>query len=123
MTPFKRYLLLVVVFGSVAFALLSNYTSLEYIYLYFLAVNIAIFLLYGIDKLAAVRSYVRTPERLLHLTAFVGGSPAALLGQRVFRHKVSKGRFLVWYWVIVVMQAGLLYVWFFTEFLKEFHLS
>ena len=119
MSPFKRYLFLAVLFGLSAFALLYNYTSLEYIYLYLIAVNTAMFLLYGIDKLAAVRSYVRTPERLLHLTAFVGGSPAALLGQQLFRHKVSKGRFLVWYWFIVVLQAGLFYVWFFTDFVGK----
>jgi uncharacterized membrane protein YsdA (DUF1294 family) len=119
-SPFKRYLLLAVLFGLSAFALLYNYTSLKYIYLYLIAVNTAMFLLYGIDKFAAMRSYVRTPERLLHLTAFVGGSPAALLGQQLFWHKVSKGRFLVWYWVIVVLQAGLLYVWFYTDILVQF---
>ncbi len=64
--------------------------------------------LYGYDKRAARRGTWRVPERVLHGLALLGGSPGALLGQRVFRHKTAKRSFQFAFWAIVVLQVALI---------------
>ncbi len=72
-------------------------------------VNLITFGYYGLDKLLASRSWnFRIPERVLHMLNAVGGSPAALLAMRVFRHKTAKVSFRVFFWVIVVLQFVLM---------------
>lgn len=48
---------------------------------------------FGIDKRAASKSRRRVPERALLWMAAFGGSPAAIAGQRLFRHKTRKQPF------------------------------
>lgn len=67
--------------------------------------NLALLLLYGYDKAVAGGARTRVPERLLHLLALAGGSPAALLGQSLFRHKTAKAPFRSMTLFIVVLQA------------------
>jgi uncharacterized membrane protein YsdA (DUF1294 family) len=75
-------------------------------------VSVATFVLYGFDKRRAGTRRGRVPEVILHLFALAGGSPGALLGQQLFRHKTRKVAFQVVFWLIVVLQVGLiLYVW------------
>jgi uncharacterized membrane protein YsdA (DUF1294 family) len=45
------------------------------------------------------------PEVVLHGLALAGGSPAALLAMRLFRHKTAKSGFRFVFWVIVAAQA------------------
>ncbi|MBN1421460.1 MAG: DUF1294 domain-containing protein [Planctomycetes bacterium] len=68
--------------------------------------NAATFALYGYDKHCAIAKKFRVPEAVLHFFALAGGSPGALLGQQVFRHKRRKGSFLAVYWLIVILQAA-----------------
>jgi uncharacterized membrane protein YsdA (DUF1294 family) len=78
-------------------------------------INLATVALYGYDKRAASTNRLRVPENVLHLAALLGGSPAALLSQRMFRHKTSKTSFRIWFWLIVVVQlaaiAAALWAW------------
>ncbi len=60
---------------------------------YLAGINLAAFLLYGYDKAIAGGTKLRVPEAVLHGTAFLGGSPAAFLSQRLFRHKTVKEPF------------------------------
>ena len=53
------------------------------------------FLAYGWDKFKAQRDGWRTPEKTLHMLAALGGWPGAIAGQRYFRHKTQKQRFLL----------------------------
>ena len=75
------------------------------------AVNAATLVLYAYDKAASRRAWRRVPERTLHLLALGGGSPAAFLGQQLFRHKTSKPRFQAVFWTIVVLQAAAVAAW------------
>lgn len=78
--------------------------------LYLLAINLVTFAAYGADKRAARHGQARIPEKALHLLALAGGTPAAYLAQRHFRHKTRKGSFQATFWMIAVTQiAGL--VW------------
>lgn len=78
---------------------------------YITAINLVTLLGYAYDKSAAHAQWTRIPEWVLHFFALLGGSPAALLGQRLFRHKTVKRSFRIWFWIIVAAQivvAGLL---------------
>lgn len=60
-----------------------------------ITVNVLSFILYGIDKLKAVKGLWRIPESLLLLITVVGGSAGALLSMLLFRHKTKKPKFIV----------------------------
>ena len=52
-------------------------------------VNVAAFLLFGLDKLKAKRGKWRIPERTLLLFTWLLGGVGAFAGMRVFRHKTK----------------------------------
>ena len=70
--------------------------------------QVATMALYGYDKAIAGGARRRVPENVLHLLALLGGSPAALLSQTLFRHKTVKPSFQRVYWLIVVLQLAIL---------------
>lgn len=85
---------------------------------YLLAINIVTFLWYFWDKLSAIwfpSKIWRVPEIVLHFLALLGGSPAALLAQKLFKHKTSKKGFQVIYWLIIFLQIGLFFFFFQKE--------
>lgn len=61
--------------------------------LWLLAVNIAAFAAFGIDKRAARAGGRRVAEATLLRLAFLGETPGAYAGRRVFRHKTRKQPF------------------------------
>ena len=58
-----------------------------------LSINLAAFALMGTDKYRARRNMWRIPEKTLFLSAVLGGTPGAILGMRLFRHKTRHRRF------------------------------
>lgn len=64
-------------------------------YFYLLLVNLAGFLLFGVDKARARRHAWRIPEAQLFLAALLGGSPGCLLGMYLFRHKTRHPQFVI----------------------------
>lgn len=72
-----------------------------------LVMSLWTFLVYGFDKRRAVRGGRRVPEQTLHLLALLGGWPGAYLGQRLFRHKISKVPFLAIFWLVVAIHFAL----------------
>ena len=58
-----------------------------------LALNVGVWLMYGIDKWKAKSGRWRIPEKVLLLAAFAGGSVGALAGMMMFRHKTKKAKF------------------------------
>ena len=73
--------------------------------LYFLTINFTTGILYLWDKIIAGTNITRVPEIILQTMAFLGGSPTALLSQKLFHHKTGKKSFQVVYWLIVLIQA------------------
>jgi len=71
-----------------------------------IGVNMVTVLLYGFDKRQAIVGGSRVPELVLHLGALLGGSPGALLGQGLFRHKTRKFRFQLVFVAILLLQLG-----------------
>ena len=89
------------------FAYLSQ--QINPIWAYLVGINITTFLLYGYDKQIASSDRLRVPEWNLHGVAILGGSPAGLISQQLFRHKTLKGSFQLVYWLIVMVQIGVIY--------------
>lgn len=56
---------------------------------YLLAVNIAAFAVFGIDKRRAKKRQWRVPEKTLFLLALLGGSLGAVCGMCAFHHKTQ----------------------------------
>lgn len=76
--------------------------------LYLASVNGATLMAYGYDKFAAKSRLRRIPERVLHRLELAGGTPAAWLGQRIFRHKTIKPEYQTRFWTIVAAQLAAL---------------
>jgi len=60
---------------------------------YLLAVNLAGFILMGLDKKKAEENRWGISEKTLFLTASIGGSFGVLLGMSFFRHKTKHRKF------------------------------
>jgi uncharacterized membrane protein YsdA (DUF1294 family) len=75
---------------------------------YLAGINLAAFALTGYDKAVAGGTALRVPEAVLHGIALLGGSPAAFLAQRLFRHKTAKESFRRAFRLIVALQILLL---------------
>ena len=73
------------------------------------AVNLMTYVMYWWDKRRAVKGKRRVSERELLAWALVGGTPAAYLAMRKFRHKTQKSRFRRIFWLIVIGQIAGLY--------------
>lgn len=62
---------------------------------YLIIINILSFILYGIDKLKAIKKKERISEKALILTGILGGSIGSLIGMNLFRHKTKKLKFII----------------------------
>ena len=79
---------------------------MEEIICYLLAVNIATFLLYGIDKYKAKQNQWRTEATLLTMAA-IGGSIGAWAGMRLWHHKTMHKKFKYGIPIIIILQVAL----------------
>ncbi len=79
---------------------------------YILFVSAVTFIVFVWDKIAAMRKAWRIPERSLLTMAFLGGSPAILLGEFLIGHKRRKKAFNVPFYTILTLQVIALIVWF-----------
>ena len=75
---------------------------------YLLAINVAAFLVYGIDKLKAKHAKWRISEATLLLLAGVGGSIGAWLGMKVWHHKTLHMKFRYGVPLIILLQIALI---------------
>ncbi len=62
---------------------------------YLIIINILSFILYGIDKLKAIKKKERISEKALILIGILGGSIGSLIGMNLFRHKTKKLKFII----------------------------
>ena len=83
--------------------------DINLVYAYLLSVSVITFLFYGYDKRQSVKNGWRVPEFVLHVLALAGGSPGALAGQMLFRHKTRKLKFRIVFAAIVILQIVLGY--------------
>lgn len=67
---------------------------MRYVAYYLILINLIAFWLMGLDKSRARRNRWRIPEKILFLSAILGGSAGSTAGMWVFRHKTRH-----WYFV------------------------
>ena len=87
--------------------------TMTLLYTYLLLVNIAAFVMFGIDKYRAVHDRWRIPEARLLTSAVIGGSIGALMGMMVWRHKTLHLKFVLGIPAIILIQAAAAYMLFF----------
>lgn len=75
---------------------------------YLILVNIAGFVLMGVDKSKAKRRKWRIPEATLFLVAAIGGSIGSIAGMYAFRHKTKHWYFVYGMPVILLIQVVLI---------------
>ncbi|NRA59606.1 MAG: DUF1294 domain-containing protein [Psychrobium sp.] len=66
---------------------------MKYTLLYYGLLSLVTFIVYAIDKRAAINGKFRTQENTLHLLSLLGGWPGALIAQNKLRHKTKKQPF------------------------------
>ncbi len=76
------------------------------------AINLTAFMVYGADKTLAQGRRVRVPEKVLLLLALLFGSLGAWLGMQFFHHKTAKQSFKIQFWLVVLLQAALIVVYY-----------
>lgn len=86
-------------------------TNTSTIILYLLAINIAAFIAFGIDKYKAKRDKWRIPESTLLTMAVLGGSIGALAGMKIWRHKTLHNKFRIGIPVILALQIIVIIWW------------
>ncbi|GAB4150628.1 MAG: DUF1294 domain-containing protein [Candidatus Promineifilaceae bacterium] len=77
-------------------------------------ITLVTFFTFGYDKAIAETPRTRIPEIILLLLTFIGGTVGALGGMFLFRHKTAKRSFQLKFWLVVLLQVGLIvayYVW------------
>jgi len=74
--------------------------------IYTIGISAITFIVYAVDKWAAMRNQWRIPENTLHLLSLAGGWPGALIAQQTIRHKSSKPSFQAVFWVTVALNCA-----------------
>ena len=87
---------------------MSELVKLLTVYLVFM--NIASFVMYGMDKYKAKKQAWRIPENALLMSAVCGGAYGAYLGMNFFHHKTKHVYFRVINLAGVIIWTGLL-IW------------
>lgn len=82
---------------------------------YLAIINVATFLTYGLDKWKAKRSKWRIREAALLMLAVLGGSIGAWLGMKVWHHKTQHKKFKVGIPAIIIVQAIIIWYFFFRK--------
>ena len=77
--------------------------------IYFVTINVATFLTFGIDKWKARQAKMRIREAALLILAVLGGSIGALLGMQVWHHKTQHKKFKYGLPLILLVQIVLIY--------------
>lgn len=75
---------------------------------FYITLSVVTFLVYAIDKSAAMSNSWRTKENTLHILGLIGGWPGALIAQKTLRHKSSKHEFQIGFWLTVFVNCSAL---------------
>lgn len=118
-SPYTRALVPWFFFVFAATVFMGETFHLPWLLSLFIGLNVGALLLYGLDKMSAGMHSERIPERILWLSAFLGGSIGAVAGMQLFRHKTKKASFQFVLALLVLLQVALvfLYLKYYTNIL------
>ena len=91
---------------------------MKFIAVLLVLMNLATFIVWGMDKHKAKKRKWRIPESTLLLMAFLGGAPGALIGMKTFHHKTYVRKFKILVPVFLILQIAALLYFFYISFLK-----
>ena len=74
---------------------------------YIVIINILTFIIYGLDKLFAIKNLSRVSENTLLLLSFAGGSFGAYIGMKFFHHKTNKKKFTILVPLMIIIHIAL----------------
>lgn len=86
-----------------------------FVFGYFALINLITVSLFGFDKMRAGGVKRRIPEKTLLLCVLLGGTPAGLIGMKLFRHKTKKISFQFPMYLIMLIQI-ILIAWLIHEY-------
>ena len=75
---------------------------MRYLVYYLICMNSLSFVLYGFDKMLAIKKKNRISERTLFYLGFLGGALGSLIGMIIFRHKTKKIKFYIWNILMII---------------------
>ena len=82
--------------------------QVKYMMIYYITIiNILTFIIYGLDKLFAIKNLSRVSENTLLLLSFVGGSIGAYIGMKFFHHKTNKKKFTILVPLMIIIHVVL----------------
>lgn len=99
---------------EICLAVCDFFAQHRFLVIYLLVINIATFVVFGIDKVKAVKNKWRIRIITLLGMAFIGGSIGGLAAMYAFRHKTKIDYFTVGIPLIMVMQIFVLLYFFFV---------
>ncbi len=95
-------ILVMFLFTFTAFSLNHFMPAIPVIAWYIGSINVFSLILFGIDKLNAVKERKRVPEFSFHFLSLIGGVVGVMLGIVIFRHKLNEKSFLLIQLVIFI---------------------
>ena len=81
----------------------------QFIFNYFIFINVFTFIAFGVDKWRARHNQWRISEAALFLFAILGGSIGALLGMHIWHHKTRHLHFVIGIPLIMLLQVILIF--------------
>lgn len=103
-----RYFILTALVAVGLFVAFIILTRLSALLSWIVAWTLVAFVVYGFDKLQALRRRSRVPERSLLAMGIAGGFLGAIGGMILFRHKSTKLKF----WIVNLISAAAYATWF-----------
>jgi len=94
-SPIRSTIVPAMVLASLLFMGARHYLRASPALAYFLAINVAAYPLWAVDKHQARRGGFRVPEWTLHLVSIAGGGVGAVVAMRTLRHKTQKRVFFM----------------------------
>ena len=94
---------------NLTFAFWSFFDKYKLLLVYLGIINFVTFVIFAIDKFAAIERRSRVRIVTLLWLAFIGGSIGGLLSMYIFRHKTNKDYFTVGIPLIIIMQIVVLF--------------
>jgi uncharacterized membrane protein YsdA (DUF1294 family) len=109
-SPYKLYGGISIALATVAGAALWWVLRPNLLIVWIVALSIATFVMYGVDKLQARRTGLRVPEKVLHVLALLGGAIGGWAGMLLFRHKIRHPIFFVVLGLGTVVDVALVWI-------------
>lgn len=85
----------------------------KYIFIYYLIINLLLFILMAADKEKAKKHKWRIKEATLFLFSFLGGSIGGFFGMFLLHHKNKKVKFYIIFMLSLIIHILVLYLFYF----------